>query len=177
MSLCVSLPAVAGGAFTVENTLARDHRETSRNVTALQGEAHGLPHQVTPSTKVWINIAALDINSLIPYELCGFGAIQSCSYQEVILRFSSGPPLILSLDEQWGDYHWGFGYDYLSADLKLGTLYWMNLSSAFVNDDKNYQQPLYITSIELVQQLGPLEANAAIDYHQKMTVDLIRIED
>lgn len=179
-------PVVTGGRLTIENVHPNNQRGLYLNLTRLPGTAYGLPRLVTDNTVLWVKVDELSVNSLIPDSACDIAeSPYGCSFQGIVIRFSSGPPLVVSLQEQCGDIQNEYGYIYCAGKdesgfgwFVLNELVGVYLYSGLAEWDEKYQQPLYVTSIDLLQQLGPLKESVTPEYRQqKMTVDFIRIED
>lgn len=125
-----------------------------------------LPILITPDTYLQFKIDAMSINE-IPAAPSGY----TSHWQALILHFSNG--LTLQYFQEGQGLYTGPETAYLT--FPIGLIIVDNIYEVFKGSGITIPEPLYLLSIDFLQQLFQLEQDSTVQHHQHMEVDSIRI--
>ncbi|MGQ9645161.1 MAG: hypothetical protein ACUVWO_01310 [Thermodesulfobacteriota bacterium] len=125
-----------------------------------------LPILITPDTYLQFKIDAMSINE-IPPAPSGY----TSHWQALILHFSNG--LTLQYFQEGQGLYTGPETAYLT--FPMGLIILDNIYEVFKGLGITIPEPLYLLSIDFLQQLFQLEQDSTVQHHQHMEVDSIRI--
>jgi len=123
-----------------------------------------LPIQITPDTYLQFKIDAMSINE-IPPAPPGY----TNHWQTLILHFNNG--LTLQYFQEGQGLYTGSKTAYLT--FPLGLIIVDNIYEVFKGAGITIPEPLYLESIDFLQQLFQLEQPSTVQHHQHMEVDSI----